>query len=60
MAKPKFANKSKDGREMKLYVEGGAADGLKPLEIIDKFPQFKEYDTTSICQAINQTRTTFK
>ena len=60
MAKPKFASKSKDGREMKLYVEGGAADGLKLLEFIDKFPQFKKYDSAAVRQALNRTRTTFK
>ena len=36
----KFTTISKDGREMKLYIEGRAADGLKSIEFIKKFPQF--------------------
>lgn len=58
--KSKFVFRSDDGREMRLYVEGGAADGLKPLEFIDKFPQFKKYDTTSVRQALNRARAGFK
>lgn len=51
---------SKDFADMKLYIEGGAADGLKPLEFMAKYPQFDKYDRQSLRQCISRLRKAFK
>ena len=57
--KIKFSTNTRDGKELKLYIEGGACDGLKPLEVLQKFPQFQKYDTKSFRQALNRCRSAF-
>ena len=42
--KLKFSTNTRDGKELKLYIEGGACDGLKPMEVLKKFPQFQRYE----------------
>lgn len=51
---------SKDFADMKLYIEGGAADGLKPLEFMSKYPQFDKYDKQSLRQNISRLRKAYK
>jgi len=51
---------SKDFTDMKLYIEGGAADGLKPLEFMSKYPQFDKYDKQSLRQNISRLRKAYK
>ena len=58
--KLKFSTNSRDGKELKLYIEGGACDGLKPLEVLQKFPQFQRYDTKTFRQALSRCRSSFK
>ena len=35
--------KSRDGKELKVYIEIGCTAGLKPAKIREKIPQFKTY-----------------
>ena len=51
---------SQDFSDMKLYIEGGAADGLKPADFIKKYPQFAKYDRQSLRQSISRLRKAFK
>jgi len=34
---------SQDARELKLYVEHGCCDGLLPVPVKEKYPQFQKY-----------------
>lgn len=58
--KLKFSTNSRDGKELKLYIEGGACDGLKPLEVLQKFPQFQRYENKTWRQALSRCRSSFK
>ena len=58
--KIKFSTNTRDGKELKLYIEGGACDGLKPLEVLQKFPQFQKYDSHIVRQALSRCRSAFK
>ena len=58
--KSKFSANNRDGKEMKLYIEGGACEGLKPMEVLQKFPQFQKYEVNSFRQAYNRLKTAFK
>ena len=52
----KFVMKSRDGREMKVYVENGCTEGLAPRQLIEKYPQFKRYDSKQIADAFRRTK----
>ena len=54
--KEKFVMKSRDGREMKIYVENGCAEGLVPRAFVEKFPQFRKYDTKKIADSVRRVK----
>lgn len=57
---PKFNLNSRDGQEMKIYIETGCTDGLKPAQFIEKFPQFKKYSKEHINKTLWRLRKDFK
>jgi hypothetical protein len=48
--------KSRDGRELKYYVDGGCCDDLEPKNVRLKFPQFLLYMPGTFSSALSNAR----
>ena len=55
-----LTSNTKDFADTKLYIEGSAADGLKPAEFMAKYPQFDKYNFESFCQSISCLQKAYK
>ena len=51
--------KSRDGDELRVYIESGCTTGLKPAEIREKFPQFKKYQYSTFNSAYGSVRKSY-
>ena len=51
--------KSRDGDELRVYIESGCTTGLKPAEIREKFPQFKKYQYATFNSAYASVRKSY-
>jgi len=45
-----------DKRELKIYVDNGCCDGLTPIDVMNKFPQFRDYATKTFSSALQTAR----
>ena len=54
-----WSAKSRDGQEMKVYIENGCTEGLKPAEVREKFPQFKKYNYQTFNSAFASLKKTY-
>ena len=46
----------RDGHDLKVYVEYGAADGLSPTQVQLKFPQFNKYSYSTFNSALQNVK----
>ena len=50
---------SRDGHDLKIYVENGCTDGYTPKDVREKFPQFKKYTYSAFNGALTNVRKSF-
>ena len=50
---------SRDGKELKIYIFNDCCTGLTPTKIKNKYPQFAEYNCSTLSNAIRRNRESF-